>query len=84
MTIITTIVGVIFDAALMMMMFFSRADLQKVVRAVIYFLLDYYNALYSGISRGSLHWLPVRLQIDFKMLFLTFEALNGLNIFLIT
>ena len=28
---------------------------------------------------ASLHWLPIRFRIDFKVLMLTYEALNGLG-----
>ena len=27
---------------------------------------------------ASLHWLPVKSQIDFKILLITYQALNGL------
>ena len=39
--------------------FLSFADLQKTIHAFIYSPLDYCNALYSGISQGSLHHLQL-------------------------
>lgn len=86
----------------------STPNLHKVVNALISSRLDYCNALYSTLNKGSiyrlqlvqnaatrlitgtrrsehitpvlaaLHWLPVTFRIDFKILLLTFKALNGL------
>ena len=30
-------------------------------------------------TRAALHWLPIRFCIDFKMLMITYKALNGLG-----
>ena len=86
----------------------STPNLHTVVNALISSRLDYCNALYSTLSKASihrlqlvqnaaarlitgtrrsehitpvlaaLHWLPVTFRIDFKILLLTFKALNGL------
>ena len=86
----------------------SFSDFERVIHAFISTRLDYCNALYAGLNKGSiarlqlvqnaaarlltgtrrrehitpvlasLHWLPVRFRIDFKILLFVFKSLNGL------
>uniref|UniRef100_A0A3Q3PY07 Reverse transcriptase domain-containing protein n=1 Tax=Monopterus albus TaxID=43700 RepID=A0A3Q3PY07_MONAL len=88
--------------------FLSFSDFEKAIHAFISTKLDYYNALYTGISQAllsrlqlvqnaaarlltnmrrhehitpvlaSLHWLPVRFRIDFKLLMFVYKAVHGL------
>ena len=39
--------------------------------------LEYYSPLLTSYS--ALHWLPVAFRIDFKVVLLTYKALNGLG-----
>lgn len=88
--------------------FMSHPNLHKIIDAFISTCLVYFNTVYSGIGRSSLHrlqivkkapagiltgtkkygritpanvnlhWSTVIFLIDFKIVLLTFKALNGL------
>ena len=66
----------------------SIQDAEKLIHTFITSQIDYCNAhtitrtkKYEHISPALayLHWLPVKNKIDFKVLFLTYKALNGLG-----
>ncbi len=60
--------------------FLSFKNLEKVIHAFITSKLDYRNSLWDHITPvlQSLHWLPVRYRVDFKISLIVYKSLNGM------
>ncbi len=56
----------------------SLARLQSVQNSAARLLTSTKKCDHITPVLASLHWLPVRFRIDFKILLITFKALNGL------
>ncbi len=61
----------------------SMSNAKMLIHAFMTSRLDYCNALLGGCSAhfpvlSTLHWLHIKHRIDFKILLITFKALNGL------
>ncbi|KAF7249944.1 Succinate--CoA ligase [GDP-forming] subunit beta, mitochondrial [Varanus komodoensis] len=53
--------------------------LASVTHALVTSRLDFCNALYVGLPLKTLHWFPIEVRAQFKVLVMTYKALNGLG-----
>jgi hypothetical protein len=58
--------------------YLTHESTQKLVLALVIGYLDYCNSLFYGLpAMYRLHWLPVKYTIIYKVILITFKAMQG-------